>query len=177
VRIGWVSFIGLSRRREHVPNPGRSPGPWCRSSPSWLFSSPSSGSGRRAFPPEACTSRHQSHAESGRSARLATECRPCRHRRWSGDGTWRSVLDELRVDCDTVDGGQWCLSVDGTVIHAHHHSAGARHEPPKDIAAEVLAPTVLDNALRQSKHTGGCVELHENWRPAGARCGPRGVGA
>lgn len=100
-----------------------------------------------------------------------------RHRRWSGDGTWRSVLDELRVDCDTVDGGQWCLSVDGTVIHAHHHSAGARHEPPKDIAAEVLAPTVLDNALRQSKHTGGCVELHENWRPAGARCGPRGVGA
>jgi|SRR5674476_956455 len=100
-----------------------------------------------------------------------------RHRRWSGDGTWRSVLAELRVDCDTVDGGQWCRSVDGSVIRAHHHSAGARHEPPKDIVPGVLAPTVLDDALRPAKHSGGCVELQENWWPAVAGCGPRGVGA
>ena len=28
-----------------------------------------------------------------------------RHRRWSGDGTWRKVLTGLRVDCDLLDGG------------------------------------------------------------------------
>src|SRR4249919_1176232 len=70
-----------------------------------------------------------------------------RHRRWSGDGTWRNVLSGLRVDCDLLDGGEWVLGVDGTVIRAHHHAAGARHEPPKDIPAEVLAPTVLEVAV------------------------------
>src|ERR1035437_6808053 len=93
------------------------------------------------------------------------------------DGTWRNVRDELRVGCDAVDGAEWCLSLDGTVIRAHHHSAGVRHKPPKDIAAEVLAPTVLDDALRRSTHTGGCVELQEIWWPARSGCGPRGFGA
>lgn len=85
-----------------------------------------------------------------------------RHRRWSGDGTWSAVLDGLRVGCDGDVGAaaEWVLSTDGTVIRAHHHSAGARHEPPKDIAAEVLAPTVLEVSLRPSQHTGGCTELH-----------------
>jgi transposase len=78
-----------------------------------------------------------------------------RHRRWSGDGTWRMVLSELRADCDRVDDGEWALSVDATVIRAHHHSAGARHLPPKDIPAEVLAPTVLEEAVRPVKSTGG----------------------
>ena len=54
-----------------------------------------------------------------------------RHRRWSGDGTWRRVLDELRMGCDGVDGELWNVSADGTVIRAHHHSAGARHLPPR----------------------------------------------
>jgi transposase len=81
-----------------------------------------------------------------------------RHRRWSGDGTWRQVLSELRVDCDLLDGGEWVLGVDGTVIRAHHHAAGARHEPPKDIPAEVLAPTVLEVDVTPVKSTGGWVE-------------------
>ncbi len=81
-----------------------------------------------------------------------------RHRRWSGDGTWRNVLSGLRVDCDLLDGGEWVLGVDGTVIRAHHHAAGARHEPPKDIPAEVLAPTVLEVAVTPVKSTGGSVE-------------------
>ncbi|MGH9061026.1 MAG: transposase, partial [Acidimicrobiales bacterium] len=86
-----------------------------------------------------------------------------RHRRWSGDGTWRAVLDGLRADCDRdVDAaGEWVLGTDGTVIRAHHHSAGARHEPPKDIAPDVLAPTVLEVSLRTGKDTGGSVELQE----------------
>jgi transposase len=81
-----------------------------------------------------------------------------RHRRWSGDGTWREVLRGLRVDCDILDGGEWVLGTDGTVIRAHHHSAGARHEPPKDIPADVLAPTVLEESIRPVKSTGGSVE-------------------
>ena len=81
-----------------------------------------------------------------------------RHRRWSGDGTWREVLSGLRVDCDLLDGGEWVLGVDGTVVRAHHHAAGARHEPPKDIPAEVLAPTVLEVAVTPVKSTGGSIE-------------------
>jgi len=69
-----------------------------------------------------------------------------RHRRCSGDGTWQRVLSELRADCDTVDDGEWALGMDGPVIRAHHHSAGVRHKPPRDIPAGVLAPTVLDDA-------------------------------
>jgi transposase len=81
-----------------------------------------------------------------------------RHRRWSGDGTWRAVLDRLRVDCDDAVDGEWVLGVDGTVIRAHHHAAGARREPPKDIPAHVLAPTVLEDSLRPGRNTGGWVE-------------------
>ena len=81
-----------------------------------------------------------------------------RHRRWSGDGTWREVLSGLRVDCDLLDGGEWVLGVDGTAVRAHHHAAGARHEPPKNIPAEVLAPTVLEVSVTPVKSTGGSVE-------------------
>jgi hypothetical protein len=63
-----------------------------------------------------------------------------RHRRWSGDGTWEEVLDRLRAGCDEDQGSGWTVGVDSTVVRAHQHAAGARHEPPKDIPAERLAP-------------------------------------
>jgi len=44
----------------------------------------------------------------------------------------------------------WTIGVDGAVVRAHQHAAGARHEPPADIPAEVVATTELD--------TGGRVE-------------------
>ena len=73
-----------------------------------------------------------------------------RHRRWSGDGTWVRVLHGLRRDCDLdVEDQEWIVGVDATVVRAHQHAAGARKEPPADIPAEVLAPTVL---------TGGFIE-------------------
>ena len=82
-----------------------------------------------------------------------------RHRRWSGDGTWRMVLDSLRVDCDLVDdAGELMVSVDSTVIRAHHHAAGARHLPPRDIPAAVLAPAVLEDSQDVPADTGGTVE-------------------
>jgi transposase len=57
-----------------------------------------------------------------------------RHRRWSADGTWGRVLAGLRTGCDAeAPGGEWAVSVDSTVIRAHHHAAGARHELPSDV--------------------------------------------
>jgi hypothetical protein len=41
------------------------------------------------------------------------------------------------------------VAVDSTVIRAHHDAAGARHLPPTDVAAEVLA-TVLDTPAASS---------------------------
>jgi transposase len=66
-----------------------------------------------------------------------------RHRRWSADGTWVLVLDGLRADSDGDDADGWTVGVDATVIRVHQHAAGARKQPPVDVAAEVLAPTVL----------------------------------
>lgn len=81
-----------------------------------------------------------------------------RHRRWSADGTWVSVLRELRRGADGEFDGDWALGVDATIVRAHHHAAGARHAPPKDVPAEVLAPTVLKDGLRPGRHTGGGIE-------------------
>src|SRR6186713_1899585 len=59
-----------------------------------------------------------------------------RHRRWSGDGTWELILDRLRTGCDGDVGSEWTVGVDSSVVRAHQHAAGARHQPPKDIPAE-----------------------------------------
>jgi hypothetical protein len=88
-----------------------------------------------------------------------------RHRRWSADGTWVRVLAELQRGCD-LDEAEWVVAVDSTVIRAHHDAAGARHLPPIDVAAEVLA-IVLDTpaggssevASTRGDPTGGDIEL------------------
>ncbi len=81
-----------------------------------------------------------------------------RHRRWSADGTWEQVLAGLRAGCDSMEGAEWLVSVDATVIRAHHHSGGARHEPPKDVPAERLKSLQLEDVVRPAGHTGGRVE-------------------
>jgi len=55
-----------------------------------------------------------------------------RHRRWSADGTWEQVLAALRTGSDAEDGAgqEWLVGVDSTVVRAHHHAAGARHQRP-----------------------------------------------
>ena len=80
-----------------------------------------------------------------------------RHRRWSGDGTWERVLDALRAGCDEGEGQDWAVAVDSTVVRAHQHAAGARHEPPKDVPAERLEPAVLSAPVRAGS-TGGAIE-------------------
>ena len=77
-----------------------------------------------------------------------------RHRRWSGDGTWERILEALRTGCDEAQDGQWTVAIDSTVVRAHQHAAGARHEPPKDIDPDRLAPTPLP----ARRHTGGQAE-------------------
>ena len=89
-----------------------------------------------------------------------------RHRRWSGDGTWELILDRLRTECDG-DGSEWTVGVDSSVVRAHQHAAGARHQPPKDIPAERLAPMLScdpqphpqpEVSSQPEGHTGGWVE-------------------
>ena len=58
-----------------------------------------------------------------------------RHRRWSLDGTWQQILGRLRTGCDEAEGTEWTLSADSTVIRAHQHAAGARHELPAELVA------------------------------------------
>ena len=100
-----------------------------------------------------------------------------RHRRWSADGTWTHVLAELQRGCDRTE-EQWVVAVDSTVVRAHHHAAGARHEPPSDVPAQVLATALaeqLATAVRPVGEvvsdtaglTGGSVESHESSTGAG----------
>jgi transposase len=80
-----------------------------------------------------------------------------RHRRWSADGTWETILAALQAGSDRDAGPEWAVSVDSTVVWAHRHAAGARHDPPQDVPAERLAP-LLPAASKSAGHTGGWVE-------------------
>jgi len=55
-----------------------------------------------------------------------------RLRRWSADGTWDRILDEVVVRDDAVGAVEWVLSVDSTVVRAHQHAAGARKKGGPD---------------------------------------------
>lgn len=57
-----------------------------------------------------------------------------RKRRWALDGTWQRICDTLRIDCDAEEGDDWTVGVDSTVVRAHQHAAGARQEPPAELA-------------------------------------------
>jgi transposase len=66
-----------------------------------------------------------------------------RHRRWSADGTWVRILDELRRGCDhsgqVGPPAEWSVGVDSTVVRAHQHAAGARHAPPHQAAQDIVS--------------------------------------
>lgn len=95
-----------------------------------------------------------------------------RHRRWSADGTWARALHELQRGCDLVE-DRWVVAVDSTVVRAHHHAAGARFEPPRDVPTAVLASALVedlteavavDGGVVAAPHglTGGWIESHES---------------
>jgi transposase len=107
-----------------------------------------------------------------------------RHRRWSGDGRWEAILEGLRAGCDGDHSGEWAVGVDSTVVRAHQHAAGARHEPPKDVPPARLAPLLEPDPVSEPPEvppppvvgdpvddTGGWVEPHESSDRAHARVG------
>lgn len=49
-----------------------------------------------------------------------------RLRKWTADGTWQRILDDVVVKDDSVGRVEWLVSVDSTVVRAHQHVAGAR---------------------------------------------------
>jgi transposase len=55
-----------------------------------------------------------------------------RKRLWALDGTWHRIAERLRLDADLDEGPDWTLGLDSTVVRAHQHAAGARHQPPAD---------------------------------------------
>ena len=80
-------------------------------------------------------------------------------------------MRELQRGCDLGE-DRWVVAIDSTVVRAHHHAAGASHEPPGDVPAQVLAvalaedlPEVVgadENAVVGSEPvTGDRVESHE----------------
>ena len=77
-----------------------------------------------------------------------------RHRRWSGDGTWEMILDQLRAGCDQAAGAAWTVAADATVVRAHQHAAGARRLLLADVDPARLAPAAL-SAPARSRGAGG----------------------
>jgi transposase len=66
-----------------------------------------------------------------------------RHRRWSADGTWQAILEELQIEADAGDPDgalarqasrrqEWAVNIDSTSCRAHQHAAGARRRSPAD---------------------------------------------
>ena len=54
-----------------------------------------------------------------------------RFRRWQRAGVWQRVLAALRAEADAAGGLDWGLHfVDGTVVRAHQHAAGAKKGAP-----------------------------------------------
>jgi transposase len=49
-----------------------------------------------------------------------------RLRRWTADGTWDRILDEVIVKDAAVGNVEWVFSIDSSSVRAHQHAAGAR---------------------------------------------------
>jgi transposase len=54
-----------------------------------------------------------------------------RYRRWQQAGIWQRILSELQAQADAEGQLDWDLHVvDGTVVRAHQHAAGAKGGDP-----------------------------------------------
>jgi hypothetical protein len=74
------------------------------------------------------------------------------------DGTWDRLLARVQAEADAHGDIDWIICIDGTVVRAHRHAAGARHCPSKaDRAANIEHPP--DGALGRSRG-GFTTKLH-----------------
>ena len=55
-----------------------------------------------------------------------------RHRRFSGDGTWDTILATLLAQADSAQEIDWTVSVDSTINRAHQHATNLPREPKTD---------------------------------------------
>ena len=60
--------------------------------------------------------------------------------RWRRDGTWARLLQAVHGAADASGGVDWEASLDRSVIRAHQHAAGARHQPSRGDAQGGPAP-------------------------------------
>lgn len=74
-----------------------------------------------------------------------------RLRRWTADGRWQAILDEVMVKDDAVGHLEWIFSVDSSVVRAHQHAAGAR----KKGAAHPRWKHSPSRARRSDAHAAG----------------------
>jgi transposase len=78
--------------------------------------------------------------------------------RWRRDGTWDRLLALAQSAADARGDIDWVVCIDGTIVRAHQHAAGARHRPSAaDREAEVEHPP--DEALGRSRG-GFTTKLH-----------------
>jgi len=68
-----------------------------------------------------------------------------RHARFSRDGTWDRVLEQLVSEADAAGLVDWQLSVDSTISRVHQHGASL----PREVVVSLPS------------HTGGPVELQQ----------------
>lgn len=103
-----------------------------------------------------------------------------RHRRWSADGTWAAVLEHLRTEADTDpaaldEAGAWQVAVDSTAVRAHADAAGARHEPPKDVPAQLLEDLAAAVPAGPARSTTKSSARSSGSPPPGPRFSPAGA--
>lgn len=78
--------------------------------------------------------------------------------RWRRDGTWDRLLALAQSAADAAGELVWAVCIDGTIVRAHQHAAGARGRPSQaDRAARVTHPA--DEALGRSRG-GRTTKLH-----------------
>ena len=66
-----------------------------------------------------------------------------RFRRWQLSGVWARILQAVQADADARGDLDWTLHfVDGTVVRAHQHAAGARKKGARKPSAGVVAASV-----------------------------------
>ena len=78
--------------------------------------------------------------------------------RWRRDGTWDRLLARAQSAADARGDIGWVVCIDGTVVRAHQHAAGARHRPSKADRVAKVAHTG-DEALGRSRG-GLTTKLH-----------------
>ena len=78
-----------------------------------------------------------------------------RHFRWSTDGTYQQMMDAVH-DAHASGEVEQLLSVDSTIVRAHQHAAGARHDSVTEI-----------DGVAAAGDTGGSIELQESAARAG----------